>query len=55
MGSVPGTVAAGLLLGLAETLTMVWIGTILPRDAIAFLVLIIVLLVKPAGLLGRAS
>ncbi len=55
MGSVPGTVIAGLALGLAETLTMVWVGTFLPRDAIAFLVLILMLLVKPTGLLGRAS
>lgn len=55
LGSVPGTVVAGLALGLAETLTMVWVGTILPREAIAFLVLILMLLVKPTGLLGRAS
>lgn len=55
LGSVPGTVIAGLALGLAETLVTIWVGTILPRDAIAFLALILILLVKPTGLLGRAN
>ncbi|MGE5484709.1 MAG: branched-chain amino acid ABC transporter permease [Ignavibacteriales bacterium] len=51
-GSIPGAMAGGVLMGLIESLA----GTLLPsavRDAIAFLVLIIVLLGKPSGLLGK--
>jgi len=43
----------GLVLGLAETLVSGYISSTY-RDAIAFALLIIILLVRPAGLLGRA-
>ncbi len=53
MGSVTGTVVASFLLALAETLLLSAVGYVLPRDAIAFLVLILVLMFRPQGLLGR--
>ena len=52
IGSIPGAMLGGMLLGLIETMTGAYISTQF-SDAIVFLVLIIVLLVKPAGLLGK--
>ena len=51
IGNIPGAVLGGILMGLAESL-VVWAGYDSYRDAIAFIVLIIVLLFKPGGLLG---
>lgn len=53
MGSLPGTILAGLLLAIAETFLVAAVGFVLPRDAIAFLVLILMLMFRPHGLLGR--
>jgi len=55
LGNPVGTVLAGLLIGLSETLVAAYIGSIMPRDVIAFLVLIIVLLVKPSGLISKKN
>ena len=52
IGSIPGALLGGLLLGIIEILTKAYISTQL-SDAIVFAVLIVVLLVKPAGLLGK--
>ncbi len=52
LGNVWGTVAAGLLLGLVETFLVGVVGGLLPRDAIAFVALILMLLFRPAGLFG---
>ena len=52
IGSVPGALLGGLLLGVIEILTKAYISTQL-SDAIVFAVLIIVLLIKPTGLLGK--
>lgn len=52
IGSIPGAFVGGILLGLIETFTKAYITTNL-SDAVVFAVLIIVLLVKPAGLLGK--
>jgi branched-chain amino acid transport system permease protein len=51
IGSIPGAVVGGLLIGLAEQLTA---GYLSPdyRDAITFVILILILLVKPEGILG---
>jgi branched-chain amino acid transport system permease protein len=51
IGNIPGAMLGGLILGLAEALA---VGFISPtyRDLIAFIVLILVLLIRPAGLLG---
>ena len=54
MGSLPGTILAGLLLAISETFLVANLGSVLPRDAIAFLVLILMLMFRPHGLLGRA-
>lgn len=53
MGSVYGAMAGGLLLGLSETF-MVAYGSSGYRDAIAFVLIIAILLLKPQGLFGQA-
>lgn len=55
LGSVRGAVVAGYLLGLLETLVIVWAGFLLPRDAIAFLILLGFLMFRPQGLFGAAA
>ena len=52
IGSIPGAFIGGILLGVIEILGKAYISSQL-ADAIVFAVLIIVLLVKPTGLLGR--
>lgn len=52
IGSIPGAFLGGILLGVIENLSKAYISTQL-SDAIVFLVLIVVLLVKPTGLLGK--
>ena len=52
IGSIPGALLGGLLLGVIEIFAKAYISTQL-SDAVVFAVLIIVLLVKPAGLLGK--
>ena len=60
IGIIPGAMLGGLVIGLVETLTKAYIGTLTGglvtsafSDAIVFAILIIVLLVKPAGILGK--
>ena len=52
IGSIPGAMLGGILLGIIETFSKAYISTQF-SDAIVFSVLIIILLVKPAGLLGK--
>ncbi len=52
IGSIPGALLGGILLGIIEILSRAYISTQL-ADAIVFAVLIIVLLVKPTGILGK--
>ena len=52
IGSIPGAMLGGILLGVVEIFGNAYISTDL-GDAIVFAVLIVVLLVKPAGLLGK--
>ncbi|HEX9261816.1 MAG TPA: branched-chain amino acid ABC transporter permease, partial [Candidatus Bathyarchaeia archaeon] len=52
LGSVPGAVIGGLLYGIAENTAVYLLGGIW-QDAIAFALLIIVLVIKPTGLLGE--
>jgi branched-chain amino acid transport system permease protein len=54
LGNVAGTLVASLLLGVIESFGTVLLDKVLDRDAIAFLFLIVVLMVRPQGLLGRA-
>jgi branched-chain amino acid transport system permease protein len=52
IGSIPGAFVGALIMGQAEALTMGYISTPM-RDAVAFTILIIVLLVRPTGIFGE--
>ncbi len=52
IGSIPGAMLGGFILGTAETLTKGFISSKL-ADAIAFGILIIILVIKPSGILGK--
>ena len=52
IGSIPGAMIGGILLGIIEIFAKAYISTQL-SDAIVFAVLILMLLVKPTGILGR--
>ena len=52
IGSIPGAFIGGILLGIIENLAKAYISS-QPSDAIVFSVLIIVLLVRPTGILGK--
>ena len=52
IGSIPGAFVGGIVLGVIEIFAKAYIGTQL-ADAIVFAVLIVVLIVKPTGLLGK--
>ncbi len=54
IGNIPGAVLGGLVMGIAEVMV---VGYVSPtyRDAIAFVLLIAILLVRPSGILGRPS
>lgn len=52
IGSIPGAFIGGLVLGVIEIMSKAYISTQL-SDAIVFAVLIVILLIKPTGLLGK--
>ncbi len=52
IGNIPGAVLGGLVMGIAEVM-VVGYGSPTYRDAIAFVLLVVILLVRPAGILGR--
>ena len=52
IGSIPGAMIGGLVLGIVEILSKTYISSQL-SDAIVFGILVIVLLVKPTGILGK--
>ena len=59
IGNIPGAVFGGVLMGVVETL-VVWLDGLIPglggyKDAVAFVVLIAVLLFRPGGLLGSSK
>jgi branched-chain amino acid transport system permease protein len=54
IGNIPGAFLGALIMGQAETLAAAYISTPM-RDAIAFAILIIVLLIKPTGILGETQ
>lgn len=54
MGSLPGAAIGGILIGLIETLFAAYVSSGY-RDVVAFVILIIVLLIKPSGLLGSKA
>ena len=53
IGSMPGAALGGILLGLIEAFASVYISATFV-DAIVFLLLVLILLIRPSGLLGRA-
>ncbi|MBI4690548.1 MAG: branched-chain amino acid ABC transporter permease [Nitrospirae bacterium] len=53
IGSIPGAMFGGILLGLVESLSAAYISSEY-KDAYAFIILIIVLLIKPTGLFGKS-
>ncbi len=59
IGNIPGAMLGGLIMGVAETLVNAYGPSIgIPstyRDAVAFFLLILILLVRPAGLLGKLA
>lgn len=55
MGSIPGAVVGGFLLGLVEVMSVALTGQSTYRDAIAFAALFLILLLRPSGLLGAAT
>ena len=54
IGNIPGAALGGLIIGILETM-VVAIGFPQWRDGIAFAVLIVILLFKPTGILGRVE
>jgi branched-chain amino acid transport system permease protein len=54
IGNIPGAVLGGFLMGIAETI-VIWMGYSNFKDAVAFVILIAVLLVRPSGLLGSVG
>jgi branched-chain amino acid transport system permease protein len=54
IGNLPGSVAGGLLIGLAESFATGYISSTF-QQAVVFAVLIVVMLVRPSGLFGRAA
>ncbi|MCI0469015.1 MAG: branched-chain amino acid ABC transporter permease, partial [Nitrospirae bacterium] len=52
IGSIPGAMLGGIILGLMESLGASYISSEY-KDAYAFIILIIILLIKPSGILGR--
>lgn len=54
MGSIPGAVLGGFLLGLLEVFSVAYLSSSY-RDAIAFAVMFLILIVRPSGLLGRRA
>jgi branched-chain amino acid transport system permease protein len=52
IGSFPGSIIGGLVIGIAEALAATWFGSSY-RDSIAFVILIIVLVFRPVGIMGK--
>ena len=56
IGSIQGAMIGGLLLGFIEIMTVAFMPSLSGyRDAFAFVVLVLVLLVRPTGLFGQRS
>ena len=52
IGSLPGAVVGGLVVGVSECLAATFINSTY-RDSVAFIILIVVLIVRPTGLFGK--
>lgn len=54
LGSLPGAVAGALILGVSEAMISAYVSTSL-RDLFAYFLLIVILLIRPSGLMGKSS
>lgn len=54
IGIIPGAMLGGILIGLIETMVVAY-GNSLLRDAVVFVILILILLVRPSGILGKTT
>lgn len=54
IGIIPGAMLGGILIGLIETMVVAY-GNSLLRDAVVFGILIIILLIRPSGILGKTA
>lgn len=54
IGSIPGSIIGGLIVGVSESTAATFLGSEF-RDSMAFIILIIVLIIRPNGLFGRKS
>ena len=54
IGNIPGAVIGGLIMGIAEVMVTAYVSPTY-RDAIAFVLLILILLVRPSGILGERT
>lgn len=55
LGSVIGALVGGLILGISETFLIAYFGHLLPREAFAFVIMILILLLRPKGLFGKVE
>ena len=54
IGSIPGAVVGGVILGVVEIMAVAFMPDLAGyRDAFAFVLLIVILLIKPTGLMGE--
>ena len=54
IGSMSGTLIGGMILGISENIISVYVSSSY-RDSITFLILIIILLIKPTGIMGKVE
>jgi branched-chain amino acid transport system permease protein len=54
LGSIPGTVLGAFFIGLSETMLIGIVQVPFPRDGLAFVIMILVLMFRPFGILGKA-
>ena len=54
IGSLPGSIIGGLLVGVSESMAAHYLGSAY-RDAVAFVILILVLIIRPTGLFGKKA
>ncbi len=52
IGNIPGAMLGGFIIGIAEVMVVGYLESTY-RDAIAFSILILILLLKPAGIMGK--
>lgn len=52
IGSLPGAILGGLIIGVSECMAVTFFGSTY-RDSVAFIILILVLIIRPNGLFGK--